>query len=89
MTRLVTTVLLTLALAAPLGACAKRGSLETPSDSTAHRSYPAPSPGAVRAAEPAPSPAPAQSPAPVPVDPFLGAMSAPGANPAPLSNLPE
>ncbi len=42
MTRLATTLILTLALAAPLGACAKRGKLETPPDSTASRSYPAP-----------------------------------------------
>lgn len=42
MTRLVATLILTVALAAPLGACAKRGKLETPPDSTISRTYPAP-----------------------------------------------
>ena len=42
MIRLAATLILTLALAAPMGACAKRGKLETPPDSTANRTYPAP-----------------------------------------------
>lgn len=41
MTRLAATLILTFALAAPLGACAKKGSLDDPPD-TVRYSYPAP-----------------------------------------------
>lgn len=41
MSRLFLPVILSLALAAPLGGCAKKGKLETPPDAV-HYSYPAP-----------------------------------------------